>query len=92
MCLLDHPSTRAKAEPKTPTKPSGLPMYICIPIPKPYFEWDQLRLYRLIWERFVASQMAPAIVDTVGVDIQVEVHLPGNGLGDQIPWLHDPLH
>ena len=38
---------------------------------KPYLTRDQLRLYRLIWERFVASQMAPAIVDTVGVDIQV---------------------
>ena len=38
---------------------------------KPYLKRDQLRLYRLIWERFVASQMAPAIVDTVGVDIQV---------------------
>ena len=31
---------------------------------------DQLRLYRLIWERFVASQMAPAILDTVTADLQ----------------------
>ncbi|GLC87413.1 type I DNA topoisomerase [Lysinibacillus piscis] len=31
---------------------------------------DQLRLYRLIWDRFVASQMAPAILDTVAVDLQ----------------------
>ncbi|WP_025113925.1 type I DNA topoisomerase [Lysinibacillus fusiformis] len=31
---------------------------------------DQLRLYRLIWERFIASQMAPAILDTVAVDLQ----------------------
>lgn len=31
---------------------------------------DQLRLYRLIWERFIASQMAPAILDTVSVDLQ----------------------
>lgn len=30
---------------------------------------DQLRLYRLIWERFVASQMAPAVLDTVRVDL-----------------------
>jgi len=30
---------------------------------------DQLRLYRLIWGRFVASQMAPAIYDAVTVDI-----------------------
>src|SRR5262249_23178882 len=26
---------------------------------------DQLALYRLIWERFVASQMPPAVYDTV---------------------------
>lgn len=31
---------------------------------------DQLRLYRLIWERFVASQMAPAILDTVTVSLK----------------------
>ncbi len=30
---------------------------------------DQLRLYRLIWERFIASQMAPAVLDTVTVDL-----------------------
>ena len=30
---------------------------------------DQLRLYKLIWERFVASQMAPAVLDTVTVDL-----------------------
>src|SRR3990172_10083331 len=30
---------------------------------------DQLQLYRLIWERFVASQMLPAIYDTVTADI-----------------------
>lgn len=32
---------------------------------KSYLSRDQLRLYKLIWERFVASQMAPAILDTV---------------------------
>ena len=31
---------------------------------------DQLALYRLIWERFVASQMMPAIYDTVTADIE----------------------
>jgi DNA topoisomerase-1 len=30
---------------------------------------DQYRLYKLIWERFTASQMASAIHDTVSVDI-----------------------
>ncbi len=30
---------------------------------------EQLRLYRLIWQRFLASQMAPAIMDQTTVDI-----------------------
>lgn len=36
---------------------------------RPYLDNSQYRLYRLIWERFVASQMAPAIYDTVAVEI-----------------------
>src|SRR5438876_9008046 len=31
---------------------------------------DQLALYRLIWERFLASQMMPAVYDTVSADIE----------------------
>ena len=31
---------------------------------------EQYRLYKLIWERFVASQMESAILDTVTVDIE----------------------
>src|SRR5439155_23712630 len=30
---------------------------------------DQLALYRLVWERFLASQMMPAVYDTLTVDI-----------------------
>ncbi|GGE25296.1 DNA topoisomerase 1 [Marinithermofilum abyssi] len=37
---------------------------------KPYLSRDQLRLYRLIWERFVASQMAPAVLDAISADIE----------------------
>ena len=33
---------------------------------------DQLRLYRMVFERFVASQMASAILDTMTVDIVVD--------------------
>lgn len=36
---------------------------------KSYLSRDQYRLYKLIWERFVASQMAPALYDTVSADI-----------------------
>lgn len=31
---------------------------------------DQYRLYKLIWERFVASQMAPAVMDTVTIHLE----------------------
>ena len=37
---------------------------------KQYLSRDQFRLYKLIWERFVASQMAPAVMDTMSVDLQ----------------------
>lgn len=36
---------------------------------KQYLSRDELRLYRLIWERFLASQMAPALYDTVAAEI-----------------------
>ena len=34
-----------------------------------YLSKDQFKLYSLIWARFVASQMAPAIFDTIRLDI-----------------------
>jgi DNA topoisomerase I len=36
---------------------------------KAFVSRDQLRLYKLIWERFVASQMASAVLDTMTVDL-----------------------
>lgn len=38
---------------------------------KSFMSRDQFRLYKLVWERFVASQMASAILDTLSVDIAV---------------------
>ncbi|KGX88459.1 type I DNA topoisomerase [Pontibacillus litoralis] len=37
---------------------------------KEYLSRDQFRLYKLIWERFVASQMAPAVMDTMTVHLR----------------------
>jgi len=37
---------------------------------RPFLTNDQYRLYRLIWQRFVASQMKPAIIETVTVEIE----------------------
>lgn len=36
---------------------------------KRFLSRDQFQLYNLIWQRFVASQMAPAIYDTMSVDV-----------------------
>jgi len=36
---------------------------------------DQYRLYKLIWEKFIASQMSPAAIDTLTVDILSGTHL-----------------
>jgi DNA topoisomerase I len=38
---------------------------------KEHLSRDQNRLYKLIWDRFVASQMSPARYDTVSADIMV---------------------
>lgn len=35
----------------------------------PYLDEDQLKLYTLIWKRFVASQMAPAVLDQTTIDV-----------------------
>ena len=39
-----------------------------------YLDKDQLRLYELIWKRTLASQMAAAELDQVGVDIAGDTH------------------
>ncbi|MFZ5652027.1 MAG: type I DNA topoisomerase [Bacillota bacterium] len=37
---------------------------------KAFLSGDQYKLYKLIWDRFVASQMSAAIIDTTSVDIR----------------------
>ena len=37
---------------------------------KPFLTREQYLLYRLIWQRFVASQMVPAVYDTLQVEIE----------------------
>jgi DNA topoisomerase I len=36
---------------------------------KPFLNRDQFRLYQIIWQRFVASQMTAAIFDTISVEV-----------------------
>lgn len=41
----------------------------------PFLKRDDLRLYTLIWERFVASQMSPAVFDQTTVDIAAKNYM-----------------
>ncbi|HEY5257939.1 MAG TPA: type I DNA topoisomerase [Candidatus Baltobacteraceae bacterium] len=52
-----HEAIRPTSVHRTPEKMSGI------------LKRDELRLYTLVWERFVASQMAPAVFDQTTVDI-----------------------
>ena len=38
-----------------------------------YLNRSQLQLYTLIWNRFVASQMAPAVYDTLSIEIKARL-------------------
>jgi len=42
---------------------------------KQYLEADQYKLYKLIWNRFVASQMTPAIIDQTSVDVKANDYM-----------------
>lgn len=49
-----------------PTDPSRRPDAV-----KRYLSPDQFKLYQLVWQRFLASQMAPAVFDTTTVDFDI---------------------
>jgi DNA topoisomerase-1 len=42
---------------------------------KKWLTADQMKLYRLIWQRFVASQMSPLVYDTTTIDFQLTPYL-----------------
>ena len=42
---------------------------------KPYLGPDEYRLYKLIWQRFIASQMKPALFDQTSVEISADRYL-----------------
>ena len=70
-CRKRRESFQRRKAPRMPTKPSVLPSLELFPekIQK-YLTPDQYKLYSLIWRRFIASQMNPAIYDTVSCDIE----------------------
>jgi DNA topoisomerase-1 len=53
-----HEAIRPTVVSRTPEKMAGV------------LKRDELRLYTLIWNRFVASQMAPAVLDQTTVDVE----------------------
>jgi DNA topoisomerase-1 len=65
-----YPSGKANAqdahEGVRPTDPARRPETI-----QKYLTADQFKLYQLIWQRFMASQMAPAVFDTTTVDFDI---------------------
>ena len=45
-----------------------------------YLKEDEFKVYQLIWQRFVASQMVPAVFDQTGIDITAgDYHLRATG-------------
>src|SRR5262249_7599300 len=61
------PNSRAAEEAHEPTRPPP-----ALPTPdeaRNFPTADQIRLYELIWKRFVASQMVEAVYDTASADV-----------------------
>ncbi|MFE4810941.1 type I DNA topoisomerase [Peribacillus simplex] len=53
---------------------------------KEFLSRDQFRLYKLIWERFVSSQMSSAVMDTMSIDLHNEdVMFRANGSKIKFP-------
>src|SRR5690606_23590203 len=59
-------ATQGAHEGIRPTDPSRSPEHVA-----KYLSPEQLKLYTLIWQRFMASQMAPAVFDTTTVDFDL---------------------
>ena len=55
-----------------------------------YLKAPQRRLYKLIWDRFVASQMKPALYDQTSVDIEARAGERAHGLRASGSVLREP--
>ena len=51
-----------------------------------YLSIDQYKLYLLIWRRFIASQMNPAIYDTISADIETDQNIVLRATGSTIKF------
>jgi DNA topoisomerase-1 len=53
---------------------------------QPYLTKEQFNLYQLIWRRYLASQMTPAVYDTVSADISAGKGIMLRATGSQIKF------
>ena len=53
---------------------------------KPYLTRDQFQIYSLIWDRFIASQMNPAIYDTVSADVETDQNIMLRATGSTLKF------
>ena len=60
-------NTQDAHEAVRPTDPTRRPEHV-----KKFLTPEQFKLYELIWKRFMASQMAPAVFDTTTVDFLID--------------------
>jgi DNA topoisomerase-1 len=63
-------ATQGAHEGVRPTDPARTPQSV-----SKYLNPEQLKLYTLIWQRFMASQMSPAVFDTTTVDFDLGRYL-----------------
>ncbi len=61
---------------------------------KTFLDSDELRLYKLIWERTIATQMADALLDATTVDILAgeKYQFRASGQVIRFPGFHEGLH
>ena len=63
-------SSRQRPAPRTPTRPSAPPTWTSPPESvRKSLTLEQYRLYKLIWSRFLACQMASAVYDSLGIEV-----------------------
>ena len=92
-CPRSRTSTRRRPMRRTRTKRSGRRRCSTTRTSvRAHLTPDQYYLYRLIWNRFVASQMPPATFDETTVDVDAaDVPVPRQGLGAEVRRLDGGL-
>ena len=92
-CRRSRTSTRRRRTRRTRTKRSVRPRCSTTRrAVRAHLTPDQFYLYRLIWNRFVASQMPPATFDETTVDIAAgRLSVPRQGLGAEVRRLDGGL-